>query len=57
MHGADVDIGFAGYGTNSSHDAGSVKMGAEEEIAASGDNIHPEIIDLNDVSLIVSNCA
>ncbi len=57
MHGANVDIGLASYITDGANKSGPIEMVTEEEISASGHDIHPEVIDLDDVSLTISNCA
>ena len=45
MHGADVDIGVTGYLAHRADKPGSVLVVAEEEIAAGGHDIHPEVVD------------
>jgi hypothetical protein len=57
VHGANVDIGFASYITDGANKSRPIEMVAKEKVSASGYDIHPEIIDLDDVSLAVSNCA
>ena len=53
MHGADVDIGVAGYLARRADKTGPVLMVAEEEVAAGGHDIHPEVIDPDDMRFAV----
>ena len=57
MHGTDINIGLTGYIADSADKSRVVKMVAEKEISPSGHYIHPEIVNLDNVRLIISNCA
>ncbi len=57
MHRADVDISFAGYVSNGTDKSGSIQMVTEQEVVAAGDDIHPEVVHLDDVTLTISNRA
>ena len=57
MHGTDINTGFTGYIADGANKPRSVEMVAEKEISPGGHNIHPEVINLDDVDLAISNCA
>ena len=57
VHGTNVDVGLASYVADAADKSGPIEMIAEEEISAGGHDIHPKIIDLDDVGLTVSNRA
>ena len=57
MHRANVNIGPAGDVADRADQSGPVKMIAQQKILPGGDDIHPEVIKLDDVYLAISECA